>query len=81
MGIGDISSATLRAFAKDVLSIEICGPDRPQLTLVNLPGLVHSENQSQSRDDVFVLFLTYTIFEGKPLYPSVAFAAMWLLTN
>ena len=56
MGLGDISSgATLRAFTKDVLSIEICGPDRPQLTLVDLPGLIHSENQSQSRDDVILV--------------------------
>jgi hypothetical protein len=38
-----------------VLSIEICGPDRPQLTLVDLPGLTHSENQSQSRDDVILV--------------------------
>lgn len=29
----------------------------------------------------FVSFLTYTIFEGKPLYPSVAFAAMWLFNQ
>jgi len=56
MGIRDIrSGTTLRAFAKDVLSIEICGPDRPQLTLVDLPGLIHSENQSQSRDDVILV--------------------------
>ncbi|KAI9764888.1 MAG: hypothetical protein M1839_005691, partial [Geoglossum umbratile] len=56
MGVGDISNGTtLRAFAKDVLSIEISGPDRPQLTLVDLPGLIHSENQSQSRDDVILV--------------------------
>ncbi|KMU74570.1 interferon-induced GTP-binding protein Mx [Coccidioides immitis RMSCC 3703] len=41
-----------RAFAKDVLSIEICGPNRPQLTLVDLPGLIHSANKSQSEGDV-----------------------------
>ncbi|KAI1941147.1 hypothetical protein LOZ66_001655 [Ophidiomyces ophidiicola] len=41
-----------RAFAKDVLSIEICGPSRPQLTLVDLPGLIHSANKSQSEGDV-----------------------------
>jgi GTPase SAR1 family protein len=56
MGIGDTDSGTtLRAFASDVLSIEICGPDRPQLTLVDLPGLIHSENQSQSREDVILV--------------------------
>ena len=38
-----------------MLSIEICGPDRPQLTLVDLPGLTNSENQSQSRDDVILV--------------------------
>jgi GTPase SAR1 family protein len=53
MGIGnDDSSSIQRAFAKDVLSIEISGPNRPQLTLVDLPGLIHSENKSQTREDV-----------------------------
>ncbi|PGH20399.1 hypothetical protein AJ80_03544 [Polytolypa hystricis UAMH7299] len=41
-----------KAFGKDVLSIEICGPNRPQLTLVDLPGLIHSANKSQSEEDV-----------------------------
>ncbi|KAK2810770.1 hypothetical protein FQN49_008507 [Arthroderma sp. PD_2] len=41
-----------KAFSKDVLSIEICGPDRPPLTLVDLPGLIHSANKSQSDEDV-----------------------------
>lgn len=40
------------AFSKDVLSIEISGPGRPQLTVVDLPGLTHTENKSQSRRDV-----------------------------
>ncbi|KAG9241304.1 P-loop containing nucleoside triphosphate hydrolase protein [Calycina marina] len=42
MGIeSDLSSGSIfRAFAKDVLSIEIEGPTRPQLTLVDLPGLM-----------------------------------------
>lgn len=53
MGLGDGNSGnTLRAFARDILSITICGPDCPQLTLVDLPGLIHSENESQSSDDV-----------------------------
>ncbi|OJD11924.1 hypothetical protein ACJ73_09434, partial [Blastomyces percursus] len=41
-----------KAFARDVLSVGICGPERPQLTLVDLPGLIHSANKSQSDDDV-----------------------------
>ena len=42
MAIIGISGAGLKlsAFAKDVLSVEIKGPSRPQLTLVNLPGLI-----------------------------------------
>ncbi|KAF1810946.1 hypothetical protein P152DRAFT_489969 [Eremomyces bilateralis CBS 781.70] len=40
------------AFSRDVLKIEICGPTRPQLTLVDLPGLIHSANKSQSDEDV-----------------------------
>lgn len=53
MGLGDgTSDMTLRAFARDILSITICGPHCPQLTLVDLPGLIHSENESQSFDDV-----------------------------
>lgn len=34
-----------RAFSKDLLRIEISGPDRPHLTIVDLPGLIHSETQ------------------------------------
>jgi GTPase SAR1 family protein len=37
MGIGETGS---RAFSKDVLSIEIEGPRHPQLTIVDLPGLI-----------------------------------------
>lgn len=48
MGIAMGSSA----FSRDVLSIEISGPERPQLTVVDLPGLTHTENKSQSLDDV-----------------------------
>ena len=41
-----------RAFAKDVLSIEIEGPSRPQLTLVDLPGLIQTETKGVSKADV-----------------------------
>jgi GTPase SAR1 family protein len=52
MGLAGAGDQTRNAFARDVLSIEISGPDRPQLTLVDLPGLIHSENKAQSSDDV-----------------------------
>lgn len=45
-------NAPQRAFARDVLSIEICGPQRPQLTLVDLPGLIASETVEATAADV-----------------------------
>lgn len=45
-------SATTSAFSNDVLRVEVSGPDRPQLTIVDLPGLIHSENKLQSSADV-----------------------------
>ncbi|OTA21498.1 hypothetical protein BTJ68_15410 [Hortaea werneckii EXF-2000] len=51
-GGGDGGSGPARAFSRDVLSIEIAGPDRPQLTLVDLPGLIHSETKTQTKEDV-----------------------------
>ncbi|KAJ8117818.1 hypothetical protein OPT61_g1076 [Boeremia exigua] len=41
-----------RAFSKDLLRIEISGPDRPHLTIVDLPGLIHSETKQQSAADI-----------------------------
>ena len=52
MGINNTSASTSRAFAKDVLSIEIEGPSRPQLTLVDLPGLVQTETRGVTEEDV-----------------------------
>ncbi|KAL9610785.1 MAG: hypothetical protein Q9167_004541, partial [Letrouitia subvulpina] len=40
------------AFSTDVLRLEISGPDQPHLTIVDLPGLIHSQNRSQSDEDV-----------------------------
>lgn len=40
------------AFAKDTLSIEICGPNRPQLTLVDIPGLIQASTKGVSETDV-----------------------------
>jgi hypothetical protein len=48
MGIGE----TGRAFAKDVLSIVIEGPSRPQLSLVDLPGLIQNASNGVTDADV-----------------------------
>jgi GTP-binding protein EngB required for normal cell division len=41
-----------RAFSKNLLRIEVSGPDRPHLTIVDLPGLIHSETKQQSAADI-----------------------------
>jgi GTPase SAR1 family protein len=51
MGIGSIGSQS-SAFARDVLSVEIEGPSRPQLTLVDLPGLIQNETKGVTKADV-----------------------------
>ncbi|KAI1209457.1 P-loop containing nucleoside triphosphate hydrolase protein [Annulohypoxylon truncatum] len=35
-------------FSEDVLRIEVCSPDVPHLTMVDLPGFYHSEDENQS---------------------------------
>lgn len=48
MGLAEMT----KAFAEDVLRVEISGPDRPHLTIVDLPGLIHAENKLQTAADV-----------------------------
>lgn len=48
MGISEFG----KTFSKDILRVEITGPDRPHLTIVDLPGLIHSETKHQSASDV-----------------------------
>jgi GTPase SAR1 family protein len=47
-GSGDVP---MRTFARDVLSIEIEGPTRPQLTLVDVPGLIQTETKGVTKQD------------------------------
>ncbi|KAF2190472.1 GTP-binding protein [Zopfia rhizophila CBS 207.26] len=51
MGLGKVGKTNSRAFSRDVLTVEICGPGRPQLTLVDLPGLIHTTNKAQTEAD------------------------------
>jgi GTPase Era involved in 16S rRNA processing len=51
MGLGVVGGINSRAFSRDVLSVEITGPARPQLTLVDLPGLIHTTNKAQNEAD------------------------------
>ncbi|KAI0116754.1 dynamin family protein [Daldinia grandis] len=45
-------TASGKAFSKDRLRVEITGPDRPHLTIIDMPGLIHSGTKSQSAADV-----------------------------
>ncbi|KAJ0107245.1 hypothetical protein J7T55_007615 [Diaporthe amygdali] len=51
MGVMGISEGK-SAFSKDILSVEIQGPDRPQLTLVDIPGIIQSSTRGVSNADV-----------------------------
>lgn len=46
------SGSNSRVFSRDVLSVEIEGPSRPQLTLVDIPGLIQNETKGATRADV-----------------------------
>jgi hypothetical protein len=48
MGVGTTGSA----FSSNILRLEVRGPSMPQLTIVDLPGLIHSENKYQSGEDI-----------------------------
>ena len=41
-----------QAFSDHILRIEIRGPTYPQLTIVDLPGLIHTETKTQTVEDV-----------------------------
>ncbi|KAI1175242.1 P-loop containing nucleoside triphosphate hydrolase protein [Nemania sp. FL0916] len=41
------TSLQSKGFSKDLLRIEVSGPHHPQLTIVDLPGLIHSETKQQ----------------------------------
>lgn len=56
MGIQELSNSKPNAlFSKDVLSIRIEGPTRPQITLVDLPGLIQTHTKGGAKSDVDVV--------------------------
>lgn len=62
MGIGRDG----RQFSKDVLRIQLQGPEQPHLTLVDLPGLYHAHDESQDEEGVgFVESLVSSYMHNK----------------
>ncbi|KAL9116217.1 MAG: hypothetical protein Q9227_000588 [Pyrenula ochraceoflavens] len=51
MGVKEASNS----FGKDVLRVEILGPDQPHLTLVDLPGLFHAGTKEQSEHEAGIV--------------------------
>jgi hypothetical protein len=45
-----------KSFSKDILRVEISGPSHPQLTLVDLPGLIHAATKTQTDADVLLVY-------------------------
>ncbi|KAL7658742.1 hypothetical protein ACMYSQ_004844 [Aspergillus niger] len=52
MGVNETAHS---GFSYDVLKVEILGPDKPELTLVDLPGLYYSVSQDQGRQGIKVV--------------------------
>lgn len=48
-------NGTSTGFSADVLRIEVSGPNQPHLTIVDLPGLIHSGTKHQSDESVKIV--------------------------
>jgi len=51
MGLDDNAGT----FTDDVLRVDISGPSQPHLTIVDLPGLIHTHGRSQTPEDVEIV--------------------------
>ncbi|SMR60812.1 unnamed protein product [Zymoseptoria tritici ST99CH_1E4] len=72
-----------KAFSRNVLSIEISGPDRLPLTVVDLPGLIHAETAVQTTEDknlIHSLVETY-LMEERTIVLAVVPATNDLVNN
>lgn len=59
-------SGTGRGFSKDVLRLEIEGPDMYPLTLVDLPGIFHTATSTQSHEDMAIVMELVESYMRKP---------------
>lgn len=46
---------SVKVFSKDILRVELCGPQQPHLTLVDLPGIFWAGDRSQSDNDAVLV--------------------------
>ncbi|KAK6081433.1 dynamin family protein [Seiridium cupressi] len=52
MGIATSEEESGSPFSRDILRVEIDGPDKPHLTLVDIPGLIQAPTNGVSRADI-----------------------------
>jgi len=52
--------------SRDVLTIEIAGPKMPMLTLVDLPGFIHTPGEQQTEDDIDMIHEIAESYMRKP---------------
>ncbi|KAL4938067.1 hypothetical protein BDV06DRAFT_201790 [Aspergillus oleicola] len=50
-----ISESVDSGFSDNILKVDISGPDKPELTLVDLPGLYYSTSQQQGKDGIGIV--------------------------
>ncbi|KAJ5193199.1 hypothetical protein N7449_009341 [Penicillium cf. viridicatum] len=55
-----------KAFSNDLLRVKVSGPNRPYLTIVDLPGLIYSETRQQSAADVQLVQDVVQLYIGEP---------------
>lgn len=55
MASPSVSKAETLAFSRNVLSVEVSGPNWPNLTVVDLPGLIRVANDQQNREDISMI--------------------------
>ncbi|KAI0199197.1 interferon-induced GTP-binding protein Mx [Astrocystis sublimbata] len=55
MGIAELESTPGPAFSRDTLRIDVEGPMRPQLTLVDIPGLIQSTTKGVTEADIDIV--------------------------
>lgn len=54
MGISSADGETA-GFSDDVLKVELCGPDKPELSLVDLPGLYRAKSREQGAAGISIV--------------------------
>jgi GTPase SAR1 family protein len=55
-----------KEFSTNTLRIEVSGPKQPHLTLVDLPGLFHTANKTQSVTDIVAVRTLVELYMKKP---------------